>query len=95
MKKFEDKRVEYDPIKNELLKRERGYCFEDIYKKIINKEYRIKENKSSNHKGQRMFLLKLENYPVVVPFAEDDEKIFLKTMFKNRDFKKEIENDEK
>lgn len=93
MKKFEDKKVLYDPIKNAWLKEERGYCFDDVYAKIINKEYEIKENISSNHKGQRMFLIILDGYPVVVPFAEDDETIFLKTMFKNRNFKKELKND--
>lgn len=90
--KFEDKRVEFDTIKNAWLKEERGYCFDDVYSKIINKEYKIKNNKSSNHKGQKMFLIELNGYPVIVPFVENDEKIFLKTMFKNRNFKKELEN---
>ncbi len=33
---------------------------------------------------QRMFVLEIDSYAYVVPFVEDDEKIFLKTVYPSR-----------
>lgn len=89
------KRIEFSSEKNSQLKDERGYCFDDIVDEIINKRYKIKKNRSSNHLDQKVFELILNGYPVIVPFVEDDEKIFLKTMYKSRKLKKELENEKK
>ena len=35
----------------------------------------------------------LNNYSIVIPYVEDDKKIFLKTMFKNRKINNEVKND--
>ena len=34
--------------------------------------------------GQKVFVLEIENYAYLVPFVEDSDKIFLKTIFRNR-----------
>jgi hypothetical protein len=33
---------------------------------------------------QKMFILEIEGYAYVVPFVEDNEKVFLKTAYKSR-----------
>jgi uncharacterized DUF497 family protein len=81
------KRFEYDPEKNEWLKNERGYCFEDIMDELENGRFEIKKNKSSNHLNQRIFVIIKNNYPFCIPFVEDEEKYFLKTMYKSRKLK--------
>ena len=86
------KRIEFSLEKNKQLKDERGYCFDDILYLLNNNKYEIKNNKSSNHSDQRIFVLELDGYPVVVPFVEDEEKYFLKTMYKSRKIKKEVKN---
>ena len=86
------KRIEFSLEKNKKLKDERGYCFDDILYLLNNNKYEIKNNKSSNHSDQRIFVLELDGYSVVVPFVEDEEKYFLKTMYKSRKIKKEVKN---
>ena len=89
------KKFEFSPEKNKWLKQERGYCFNDIMDILESGNFKIKQNTSSNHQNQKIFSLELEGYPVIVPFVEDDEKYFLKTMFKNRKLKKEVKNEKK
>ena len=48
----------------------------------------IIENPSSNHAGQKVFVLNIRNYAHCVPFVETDEEIFLKTVFPHRGFQK-------
>lgn len=81
------KKIEFSKEKNKWLKEERGYCFDDIEDDIINENFEIKENQSSNHEGQKVFVVIKNNYPICIPFIEDEEKIFLKTMYKSRKLK--------
>ena len=48
----------------------------------------IINNPSSNHNNQRCYVLDINNYIYLVPFVEDDDKIFLKTIFPSRKHKK-------
>ena len=72
--------------KNKKLKLERGVGFEDVIVSI--KEGRILDIMNhSNYKkypGQKIFILKINEYAYLVPFTEDREKIFLKTIFASR-----------
>jgi len=34
--------------------------------------------------GQKIFVVQIDKYAYLVPFVEDDEKIFLKTIFPSR-----------
>jgi len=36
--------------------------------------------------NQRMFILKINDYAYIVPFVEDNETIFLKTMYPSRKY---------
>jgi hypothetical protein len=46
----------------------------------------VAPNPSSNHRGQRMFVLNIRNYAYCVPFVENDAEIFLKTIFPSRKY---------
>ena len=39
---------------------------------------------ASKYSGQRMFIVNIENYAYLVPFVEDGEKIYLKTIIPSR-----------
>jgi len=80
----QDKRVKYfdwSEDKNDILSEERGVCFQDVVIAIENgKLLDILE-----HKNQA----KYPNPRVLVPFVEDAEKIFLKTIIPSRKATKE------
>ena len=67
-------RIEFDDHKNNLLKNQRGVCFDDVIESV------------------------LDDYVYAVPYVEDSEKIFLKTVFPSRKYtklylKKEVINE--
>jgi len=80
------KRIEWDELKNVKLKSMRGICFEDAQAAI--EEGAILDDVThpnrQRYKNQRVFVIKLNNYAYLVPYIEDDTKIFLKTMIPNR-----------
>ena len=77
----------WDSEKNELLKLERGICFEEIaYHIEAGKMLAIEEN--PGYSNQKMYILEIENYAVIVPFVETDDEIFLKTAFPSRKYTK-------
>jgi uncharacterized DUF497 family protein len=81
------KYLSWDSEKNELLKLERGICFEEIaYHIEAGKILGIEEN--PEYSNQKMYMLEIENYAVIVPFVETDEEIFLKTAFPSRKYTK-------
>lgn len=65
--------------KNELLKKARGVSFEQVELAMVLGDLvdRIK------HPNQKVFLVKIEDYIYSVPYVEDDDKIFLKTIIPN------------
>jgi hypothetical protein len=46
----------------------------------------IEANPSKNHLKQRMYVLNISNYAYCVPFVENENGIFLKTIFPSRKF---------
>ncbi|MEI6310551.1 MAG: toxin, partial [bacterium] len=43
----------------------------------------IKHPNPEKYPNQRIFLVKIEDYVYAVPYVEDDEKVFLKTIIPN------------
>ncbi len=73
--------------KNEILKRERGMSFEEIAHLIVSGQViGIEEN--PGYPNQRMYVLEIDNYAIIVPYVENDDEIFLKTAFPSRKFTK-------
>jgi uncharacterized DUF497 family protein len=89
------KRFEWNDEKNEWLKRLRGLSFEkavfclthggllDVYDHPNTERYA----------GQRVFVVEIEAYAYLVPFVEDDEVVFLKTIIPSRKMTKRYLND--
>ena len=73
--------------KNEILKRERGISFEEMAYLIESDQIvGIKEN--PGYPNQKMYVLEIDNYAIIVPYVEDDDQIFLKTAFPSRKYTK-------
>jgi len=80
------KYFDWSTQKNEQLKAERYINFEEIIiaieeGKLLNIERHPNQNR---YPGQQMFIVNIDNYVYLVPFVEDDEKIFLKTIIPSR-----------
>ena len=81
------KYLNWSSAKNETLKRERGITFEEIaYLIESGRIIGIEENPGRSN--QKMYILEIENYAVIVPFVENDKEIFLKTAFPSRKYTK-------
>ena len=80
------KYYDWNDEKNELLKGLRGVSFEQVVLAIASGDLldRLKHPNSKKYPNQMVFLVKIEDYIYSVPFVEDDEKIFLKTIIPNR-----------
>lgn len=80
------KRFDWDEVKNLKLKLERDITFEDVVVAI--NEGKVLDNVAHSNKkkypNQRMLVVNVQGYAYLVPFVEDDEKVFLKTAIPSR-----------
>ena len=72
--------------KNNKLKLQRGVSFELIVSQIeAGKILDILEHpEQTKYPGQRILVIDVDNYAVLVPFIETEEEIFLKTIIPSR-----------
>lgn len=72
--------------KNELLKEERQVSFEDVVF-YIEQGFLLdilEHPNQEKYKGQKIFVVQIEDYVYLVPFIEDDHDVFLKTIIPSR-----------
>jgi hypothetical protein len=72
--------------KNEVLKEERQVSFEDVVF-YIEQGFLLDVLEHPNqekYKGQKIFVVQIEDYVYLVPFIEDDHDVFLKTIIPSR-----------
>ena len=76
----------WDPAKNDRLKRERGISFEEIVFHIEKgDEVDIFEHPNQDrYPGQRISVVVVEDYAYLVPFVESEHEVFLKTIIPSR-----------
>lgn len=77
---------EWDKKKNKKLKNERGISFEEIVEILKGNKY-IEVFDHPNQKqypGQKIFIVIVDEYAYMIPFVEDAEKYFLKTIIPSR-----------
>jgi len=90
MKKNKIFRYSYE--KNELLKKERNVSFEDVILSIENGDLidDIEHPNKEKYPNQNIFiiLVKIKEYVYLVPYVEDEEMIFLKTIIPSRQMNK-------
>jgi uncharacterized DUF497 family protein len=72
--------------KNRILKIERGISFEEIVLYIeLGFLVDVLENPNQEkYKGQKVFVVQVEEYIFLVPFVENGNEIFLKTIIPSR-----------
>lgn len=86
---------DWDEEKNQGLKDERGIGFEDIVIAIDEGRLLIILD-HPKRPNQKIYIVNVEDYAYMVPFVEDKEKHFLKTIYPSRKMtKKYIINKEK
>jgi len=81
------KYLNWDSDKNEILKHMRGISFEEIAY-LIESDQILGVEENPGRPNQKMYILEIENYAVIVPFVEKDNEIFLKTAFPSRKYTK-------
>jgi len=77
------KEIYWSLVKNEMLKKTRGASFEDL----INSKL-IKIMKNPKRVNQNIMLFEYKNYIWIVPFVEENDYYFLKTLFPSRKYTK-------
>lgn len=80
------KYYDWNDEKNEILKSVRGVSFEEVVLAIENGDLldRLKHPNSVKYPDQMVFYVSINDYVYAVPFVEDEEKIFLKTIIPDR-----------
>ncbi|MCF6319612.1 MAG: toxin [Proteobacteria bacterium] len=79
--------IRWSAEKNQHLVNCRLVSFEEILL-ALSKRKLIKIITSPTHIEQNCLVVDIRNYAYVVPYVEDDEKIFLKTIYPSRKFTK-------
>lgn len=82
------KYFDWNALKSTKLQVERGICFEDIVAAIDENKLldTIFHPNQQLYPGQRIFIVEVEEYVFLIPFVEDEEKIFLKTIYPSRKY---------
>lgn len=79
------KYFDWNDEKNEVLKKERGISFEQVELAIALGDLvaRVRHPNPAKYPNQKVFLVKIEDYIYSVPYVEDENSIFLKTIIPN------------
>lgn len=71
------KPIFWNDHKNSFLKEKRGFSFEDIVTAIQQGQL-LSSRDHPKYSHQRIFEVNLNGYVIVVPYVEDEDKIFFK-----------------
>ncbi|MBI5674316.1 MAG: BrnT family toxin [Nitrospirae bacterium] len=80
------KLINWNTEKSPKLKASRGICFEDIVFYIENGDI-LDDYRHPNqirYPEQRIMVIGINNYAYLVPYVEDEEELFLKTIIPSR-----------
>lgn len=80
------KYFDWNEQKNKLLKAERDISFEDVLVAIEDDGFLdiLEHPNKIKYPNQKILIVKILNYAYIVPFIEDEQKYFLKTIFPSR-----------
>ncbi len=81
----------WDPEKNEWLKRERGISFEQVVLHIERGDLLdiLEHPNPQKYPGQRILIVRLEEYVYLVPCLEMEDGVVLKTIIPSRKLTKQ------
>ena len=90
------KTLNWDKKKNEVLKKEKNISFEEV---ILNIEMGnlldvLIHPNPKKYPNQKIFVVKMKNYTYCVPFVENENEVFLKTIFPSRKLHKKYKDKE-
>jgi uncharacterized DUF497 family protein len=76
----------WDNEKNELLKKNRGVCFEQVVLIMERGEVldTIEHPNQEKYPGQKIAVVMIDTYVYLVPYVKNNEEIFLKTIIPSR-----------
>ena len=76
----------WDPGKNEQLIQERGVSFEQITVAVENGDLLqvVQHPNAARYPRQKIMIVKIDGYAYLVPFVEDADCLFLKTIIPSR-----------
>jgi len=79
-------RFEWNPNKNKLLKRERNISFERIVFHLSQGDVWKKADHPNQERypGQKIYFVIVEDYIYIVPYVEENDCLFLKTIIPSR-----------
>lgn len=90
------KYYDWNKYKNEQLKEERDISFEEVLNAFDSGGLiKIIKNPNKKYSNQKVYLVNIDNYIYIVPFVEDEEKYFLKTIFPSRQMTKKYLKEKK
>lgn len=80
------KYFDWDDAKNAKLRKERGIGFEEVVFHIERGDVLdvLEHPNPERYAGQRIFVVRRDEYVYLVPFVEDDQTVFLKTIIPSR-----------
>ncbi len=86
--------IRWNPEKNQTLKKERGICFDDVFAAIQgNRLLAIEAHPNTkDYAHQKIMVVNIHGYVHIAPFVEDEQGIFLKTVFPSRVYHKKYKN---
>ncbi len=89
------KHIDWDNEKNKELITDRGISFEEVVFSIMHDGLLdvIEHTNKSKYPNQNMFIVNIDEYVFLVPFVEEDEAVFLKTIVPSRKMTKKYLED--
>ena len=87
----------WDEEKNKKLQAERGVSFEDVVLAIDDGRLLdvLEHPNPKKYEGQRLYVVAVNQYAYIVPFADRGNERFLKTIFPSRKYTKTFLREEK
>ena len=78
--------LEWSAEKNEALKRKRGLCFEDVETAIENGDFigDYSHPNQERYPQQRVLIVEIDGYACIVPYIQDGNVRYLKTVYRSR-----------
>jgi uncharacterized DUF497 family protein len=76
----------WDNEKNDILKKTRGVCFEQIVLRMEKGDILdlIEHPNQERYPGQKIALIEIDDYVYLVPYVQRGEELFLKTIIPSR-----------
>jgi hypothetical protein len=76
----------WDNEKNEMLRKNRGLCFEQVVVQMERGDVldTIEHPNQDRYPGQKIAIIRIDDYAYLVPYIEKSEELFLKTIIPSR-----------